>query len=69
MTSPVFTTSTTNISFRLINSQASAQVSQASCNRLGGHLAAYTSFTEQLEVEQVGCSRLRACCWCAYAAE
>jgi hypothetical protein len=48
---PYFTTNTTNVTYFLNTTQVNQTVAEAACNRAGGHLAAFTSIDEQLEVE------------------
>ncbi len=49
---PQFTTNSTNVTYYLNTTQVNFTIAHATCNRFGGHLAAYTQIDEQLEVEQ-----------------
>ena len=48
---PTFTTNSTNVTYYLNTTQVNQTVAEASCNRNGGHLAAFTQIEEQLELE------------------
>jgi hypothetical protein len=49
---PRYTANSTNVTYYLNTTQVNFTVAGATCNRFGGHLAAFTQIDEQLEVEQ-----------------